>query len=155
MSTPQDKGNRHCGVCTGACLDRHACQTGRQSWSARPGSSGTALTRGARSGSLHVSREVGLPAVLAYERRQPPTLVGGPHRIQPRRLVGLSLHESSQSGVPGLHPRQRPLSGSAILIIAEPLDSVFITPNRGVPSICPRSLLLACARDGMTGSRLS
>ena len=30
----------------GAWLDRHSCCTGRQSWSARPGSLGTALTRG-------------------------------------------------------------------------------------------------------------
>ena len=83
-----------------------------------------ALTRGARSGSLHVSPEVGLPAVLAYERRQPPTLVGGPCRVQPKRLDGLSLDESSPSGVPSLHPRQRPPSGSAVLITVEPLDSV-------------------------------
>jgi len=101
----------------GAWLDQHACRAGRQSWSARPGSSGTALTRGARSGSLHVSREVGLPAVLAYEGKQQPTLDGGPHRVQPSRLVRLPLCESGPLGVPGLHPRQRPPSGSAILII--------------------------------------
>jgi hypothetical protein len=71
-----------------------------------------------------MSREVGLPTVLAYEGRQLPTLVGGLCRVRPRRLVGLSLHESSSSGVPGLHPHQRPPSGSAVLIIAEPLDSV-------------------------------
>jgi hypothetical protein len=58
-----------------------------------------------------MSREVGLLVVLAYERRQPPTLVGGLRHVQPRRLVGLSLHESSPSGVLGLHPRQRPPSG--------------------------------------------
>jgi len=52
-----------------------------------------------------MSREVGLPAVLAYQRRQLPTLVGGPHCARPRRLVGLSLPASSSSGIPGLHPR--------------------------------------------------
>jgi hypothetical protein len=107
MSTPRDRGNRCRGACTGACLDRHACQVGRQSWSARPGSSSMALTRGARSGSLHVSRGIRLPAVLAYQRRQLPTLVGGPCRVRPRRLVGLPLRESSPSGVTGLHPRHK------------------------------------------------
>ena len=71
-----------------------------------------------------MSWEFGLPAVLAYEGRQLPTLAGGLCRVRPRRLVGLSLHESSPSGVPGLHPRQRSPSGSAVLIIAEPLDLV-------------------------------
>ena len=89
----------------GGCLDRHACQAGWQSWSAQPGSSGTALTRGVGSGSLHMSREVGLPAVLAYQRRQLPTRVGGSRRVRPKRLVGPSLHESGPSEVPGLHPR--------------------------------------------------
>ena len=52
-----------------------------------------------------MSREVGLPAVLAYEGRQLPTPVGGPRRIQPRRLAGPPLCKSGPLGIPGLHPR--------------------------------------------------
>ena len=89
MSALQDKGSRHHGVRAEACLDRHACQGGRLSWSARPGSSGMALTRSARSGGCRVSREVGLPAALPYERRQLPTRVDGPCRARPWEFVGL------------------------------------------------------------------
>ena len=88
MSAPQDKGSCRHGARAEAWLDRHACQGGRLSWSARPGSSGMALTRSARSGDCRVSWEVGLPATLPYERRQP-TRVDGPCRARPRESVGL------------------------------------------------------------------
>ena len=86
----------------GAYLDRHACQAGRQSWSARPGSSGMVLNRGVRSGSLHVSREVGLPAVSAYDGRQPPTQVRGPHRVQPGDSLGRLYVSQARQG-PRVH----------------------------------------------------
>jgi hypothetical protein len=152
MSTPQDKGSRCHGACTGACLDRHACQTGRQSWSARPGSSGTALTRGARSGSLHVSREVGLPALLAYQRRQLPTLVGGLRRVWPRRLVGLFLHESGPSGGPGFTPPSEAPEWLCGFDNRGAAGLGLMTPGRGVPSARPRSQLSAGASAGMTES---
>jgi hypothetical protein len=67
---------------------------------------------------------VRLIAVLAYEGRQLPMLVGGPRHIHPRRLAGTTLYKTGLLRIPGLHPRQRPLSGSVILIIVEMLDSV-------------------------------
>ena len=91
MSAPQDKGSRRHGVRAEAWLDRHACQGGRLSWSARPGSSGMALTRSARSGDCRVSREVGLPAALPYERRQLPTWFDGSCRARPENLLGFLL----------------------------------------------------------------
>ena len=81
-----------------------------------------------------MSREVGLPAVLAYQRRQLPTLVGGLRHVRLRRLVGPPLHEPGPSGVLGSHPRQRPPSGSAVLITAEPWTR-FDDPWLGRP-IC-------------------
>ena len=48
-----------------------------------------ALTQSSRSGDCHVSREVGLPAALPYERRQLPTRVDGPCRARPWEFVGL------------------------------------------------------------------
>ena len=90
----------------GAWFDRHARFVGRQSWSARPGSPGTALTRGARSGALHVSPEGCLLAVLGSEGRQSTAPVDGPHRGEPNGLVGLSLYELRPLGILGLHSCQ-------------------------------------------------
>ena len=50
--------------------------------------------------------------------------------------MGFLLYESGPSGAPGLYPRQRPPSGSVILIIAESLNLVLTTPDRGIPSNC-------------------
>ena len=71
--------------------------------------------------------------------------------LGPVNLLGFPLHESGLLGIPGLHPCQRPPSDSVILVIAEPLDLVLMTPDRGIPSTCPRSQLSARASDGVTG----
>jgi len=73
----------------------------------------------------------------------------------PGSLLGFPSYESGPLGAPGLHPRQRPPSGSTIYVIAEPLDSVLMTPGWVVPSACPRSQLSACASVGVTESRRS
>ena len=52
----EERSGRH-GACTGSWLDWHARRAERQSWSARSGSPGMALTRGARSGDFHMSPE--------------------------------------------------------------------------------------------------
>jgi hypothetical protein len=73
----------------------------------------------------------------------------------PWNLLGFLLYESGPSGAPGLHPCQRPPSGSAIFVIVEPLHSVLMTPGRGVLSTYLRSLLSACASAGVTEPRRS
>ena len=63
--SPQDKESWRPGACTGPVLAGTPARGARRSWSARPGSSGMVLTRGAGLGGRHASREVGLPDSLA------------------------------------------------------------------------------------------
>jgi len=108
MSVPQDKGSRRHGARAESWLGRHACQGGRLSWSARPGSSGVALTRRARSGAATCpGRSGSQPCCLMSEGSYPHGLMDriGPG---PGNLLGFLLYESGPSGAPGLHPRQRP-----------------------------------------------
>ena len=117
--------------------------------------SGILGAHGARSGSCHVSRGVGPPAVLAYEQRQLPMRASGPRRARPRGLVGFFLTRVRPVRGPWFTPPSEAPSGSVIFVIAEPLDSVLMTPGWGVPSACPRSQLSACASVGVTESRRS
>ena len=84
----------------------------------RPGLTGTPVreggclgvpgqTRSARSGGCRVSREVGLPAALPYERRQLPTRVDGPCRARPREFVGLPPLRVRPVRGPGFTPPSR------------------------------------------------
>ena len=87
----------------GVWLDRHACCTGRRSWSAWPGSLGTALTRGAlgREASTHPG---GALVVLGAEVRQLSVPVRGLCQSEPNRMLGLFLFKAGPLGTPGLHP---------------------------------------------------
>ena len=94
-----------------------------------------------------MSREVGLLAVSAYDGRQPPTQVRGPHRVQPGRLIGPSLRESGPSGNPGFTPSSRDQRRNCHFF----RDHIRNLPLNRTP--CTSSLL-ACSATSLPQGRL-